>query len=186
MKLKQYVRYEMNMQSKWAGVCTGCMGLSFFLRVLYFFGLVNLSDVGAGVIFLDLILPLLFCAGYLIVFSVMKLNAPGIYAIAGSIFCLLLMLWNFSGGDVLRSILSVVLYILAAVVLLATAGGYLPGKLPSTLIFSVLLIARLLMYSLNQTGLGEYILEFSAVCILVSMTVLTRCFKPRTRTKESE
>ena len=64
MKLKQFVRYEMNFNGFAANVCAGSIGLSFFLRILYYFGLVNLKDIGAEETFFFLILPWVQCPQY--------------------------------------------------------------------------------------------------------------------------
>ena len=181
LNLKQYIRYEMRFEGNWPGICVGCMGLSFFLRILYYFGLVHLQDIGGGETFFSLILPLLFSCAFIVLFRVVKWNAPGIFAILGSVFCLLLIIWNFSSGDFLRIILSVFMYIIAAAVLLATAGGYLPGNLVSTAAFAIILVFRFLLYSMGQSGLSAYIAEFSSLCLIASLLALTRCFKPHIR-----
>ena len=51
LKLKQYVRYEMCFDGSFPGICVGFMGLSFFLRACYYFGVVNLLDVVLLVLF---------------------------------------------------------------------------------------------------------------------------------------
>ena len=156
----------------------GSVGISFFLRVLYYFGIVNLQDIGGGEIFLSLILPLLLCSAFIVLFRVLRWNAPGIYAIIGSAVCILLLIWNFSTGDFWRILFSIFLYIVAAVLLLATAGGYLPLKEPATIAFVLILLFRVLLYSTGKSGLGEYICEFSSLFLILSLLALTRCFKP--------
>ncbi len=181
MKLKQYVRYEMDYRGNWSAASAVFMGLSFFLRVLYYFGFINLKDIGAGEVIFSLILPLLLCGTFLVFFSLLKWNAPGLFAIAGVVFCLLLMGWNFSSGNVLRILLSIFLYVFAAVILFATALGYLPGKLPSTAVFGVIFGCRILLFSFSASGIASLSLEFSALFLLLSLLALTRCFVLHTK-----
>ena len=179
MQLKQYVRYEMFFSGKWANVCMGSIGISFFLRVLYYFGIVNLMDIGGGEIFFNLILPLFVFGVYIALFRVVKWNAPGIYAIVGCVICLMLMIWNFSSGDFLRIFLSVLFYIAASVLLLGTAGGYLPSKAIVSIVIGLILFFRVLLYWKGQDGIPAYITEVSSVFMLISLLALTFCFKVR-------
>lgn len=177
MQLKQYCRYGMVFNGNWANLCMGSIGISFFLRMLYYFGIVNLQDVGGGELFIQLILPLLVFTIYIILFRVLKWNAPGIYAIVGSVICLLLMIWNFSSGDILRILLSIIVYLAAAVLLLGTAGGYLPSKTIVSGVFAVILFFRVLLYTKGQSGIPACIMEFSSVLMILSLWALTFCFK---------
>ena len=162
------------------------MGLSFFLRVVYYFGLTNILTYNVGAIILNIILPLLLCAGYIVLLRAVKLNAPGIFAILGAAFCLMILIWNFSTGDVLRILLSVVFYLLAGLLLLGTAGGYLPGRLPSSAIFMVLLMSRFLFYGPAGSQIGYMILELSVLCIPASLFCLTRSLKEGKNKKKTD
>ena len=186
MKLKQLIRYEMCFEGKWPDFCAAFMGVSFFLRILYYFGFLNLNDISGGEIFVSLILPLLLCCVFIVIFRLIKWNAPGIYAILGSAFCLLMLIWNFSSGDILRILLGTFMYIIAAVALLAAAGGYLPSKLIATVIFGAIAVFRFCNYSLEQPNIGAYIFEFSSISIIVSLVALTLCFKPRIHHNKSK
>ena len=178
MQLKQHVRYDMHFNGTWANICMGSIGISFFLRALYYFGIVNLQDIGGGEVFLCLILPLLVFSVFIALFRIIKWNAPGIYAIVGCVICLLLMMWNFSTGDILRIILSVLVYFLGSVLLLATAGGYLRIKAPATIVFAAILLFRVLLYTKDQNGFSELVIEFSSFFAILSLLALTLCFKP--------
>ncbi|MBE6986047.1 MAG: hypothetical protein E7433_01290 [Ruminococcaceae bacterium] len=144
---------------------------------MYYFGLTNIFTYNTGTIIMQIILPLSLCAGYIVLLRAVKLNAPGIFAILGAAFCLMVMIWNFSTGDILRILLSVVFYLLSGLVLLATAGGYLPGRLLSSGLFLALLVFRYLMYAPSFRHIGQFILELSVLCIPASLFCLTRCMK---------
>lgn len=184
MKLKQYCRYKMDFSGKWSGVCAGFMGLSFFLRIFYYFGMINLQDHDSGGLFIQLILPLVLCGAFMILFSAVKWNAPGVYAIIGCVFCLMLMIWNFSSGDVLRILLSVLGYVAVGVLLVGTAGGYLPTTLPAAVLIALMLIIRIFAYSIDCSGIGEYVMEFSEVGILVSLLGCVKSMKPHVKAEE--
>jgi len=184
LKLKQYVRYGMDFTCKWSGLCIILMGLSFFLRIVYYFGLVNLEDIGGGEVFGCLILPLIVCGTFIILFRALKWNAPGIYAILGAFLCILLLIWNFSSGDGLRIILSVPAYIASAIILLATAGGYIPTKLPAALLLAVIFLCRSCFYSFDDSGLVSLVLEISVLSMIASLVVLSLCFTPHISAKE--
>lgn len=179
MKLKQYVRFGIDFSGTWSRICAAFMGLSFFLRIVNYFGLLNLHDCGSWEKFIYLIFPMIVCIAFMILFSAIKWNAPGIYAIIGCVFCLLLMIWNISTGGALRIFLSVLVYVVLSVALLATAGGYVPSAIPATLLIFLVLICRILIYSLNQDGLSAYLLEISELSILVSLLGFTGSLKGR-------
>ena len=127
-----------------------------------------------------MILPLLTCGAYIVVMSSMKLNAPPVYGVIGAVMCLLLLIWSFSCGDALRTVLSVLIYLVAGAVLVLTSLGFLPGKLLSSVLFAVPLACRLLFYR-NGIALFDWCLEISVLTMLASLFCLTRCFKPLKR-----
>jgi hypothetical protein len=156
------------------------MGLSFFLRVVYYFGLTTFADHTFGEVLFFMILPLLTCGAYIVVMSSMKLNAPPVYGIIGAVMCLLLVIWSFSCGDALRTVLSVLIYLVAGAVLVLTSLGFLPGKLLSSVLVAVPLVCRVLFYR-NGIALFDWCLEISVLTMLASLFCLTRCFKPLKR-----
>lgn len=176
MKLKIYKRYMLDFRSKWLMPSALLMGLSFFCRIVYYFGLTNLSTCSFGEVVFYMVLPLLLCGGYVVAMSALKLNAPGIYGMLGAGLCLLMIVWSFPTGDVLRIILSVIVYAAAGIVVVATTGGYLPGKLLSSVLFAMPLICRFLFYR-KGLSIFDWFLELSVLSLLVSLFCLTRCLK---------
>lgn len=172
MKLKQYTRYQINFNSKWTSVCGVLMGISFFLRLIYYFGLTNIYDVGFVEILTTMILGTALCLAYLITLSVMRLNAPGVYGILGAVHCFLLVMGTFSSGDAVRIVLAVLWYALAAGVLLMTVGGYLPGRLLSSLMFIIPALVRFFAFDLGHVGLLQWVREFGVLFALVGLACL--------------
>ena len=172
MKLKQYTRYQMDFQSNWTSSCGILMGFSFFVRLIYYFGLTNIYDMGIVEILFTMILGTALCLGYLITLSVMRLNAPGIYGILGAIHCLLLIFGSFITGDVLRIVLAVLWYALAAGILLMTVGGYLPGRLLAMLMFAVPTLVRVFFYDLGRLSILQWVREFGILLALIGLACL--------------
>ena len=180
MKLKQYIRYQMNFRGPWLMPAKVLMGLSFFLRIVYYFGLTTFADHSFGEVLFFMILPLLICGAFIVVMSSLKLNAPPIYGVIGAAMCLLLLIWSFFCGDALRIVLSILLYLSAGAVLVLTSMGYLPGKLLSSVLFALPLVCRILFYR-QGIAVFDWCLEASVLTMLASLFCLTRCFKPLKR-----
>ena len=183
MQLKQYDPYVIDFKSPWATRCGAVLGVSLFIRVVYFFGLMNLTECNAGTVIFDMILTMGLCVGFLVLFSALRRNVPGIYAIMGAGYCLLLMISTFSSGDALRIVLAVVGYILTGGVLVMTIAGYLPGKLLSSVLFVLTIAVRLFAFDLGKIGLFTWVSELSWFLILVSMFCLTLALKPMKKEK---
>ncbi len=184
MKLKQYVRYQMDFKGKWVGASAFAMGAFVFFRMVYYFGLVNLSDCGFGEILFRLILPLLLGVGYVVLMSVMRWNAPGIYGILAAALCLLLIVGSFYTGSFLRILLSLILYFVAGVLLLGTTTGYVPDKLPAVVLLGGCILGRILLFDLGELRVLPFFLEVSTLSMMVSLLLLPFCLK-RVKSRQS-
>ncbi len=178
MNWKIYERYQMDMIGKWARFCGVMMSASFFLRIVYYFGLKNLRDIPGSEIFATMILGLVLCAGFVVVLNYLRLNAPGIYGILGSAHCLLLIIGNFSSGSVLRIVLSIIWYALCALVLLSTIGGYLPGRIMSAGMFFFAAFVRLVAYDLGKISFLRWVTEAAVICALLALAAIPLALKP--------
>ena len=181
MQLKQYIQYQMDFKGKWAQPSAVLMGLSFFLRIVCFFGLRFLSDWTFFDVVFQIFLPLLLSGAYVVLIRALRLNAPGLYGLIGAGLCVLMFLWSFSSGSIWYILLCLVFYTAAGVVLLATSGGYLPGKLLSSVLFAIPLIIRLLGLNVLTLKIDGLFLELSELLQLASLLCLTRCFKEAKR-----
>lgn len=178
MQLKQYLRYKMDFNSKWVRNSAFFIGLSFFARILYLFVLNDITQLSVGGWIVQLSLPLLLCLAYIVLIRVVKWNAPGVFAILGTLFCLLVIIWNCYSGNALRIILSILFYSVASVALLATAAGFLPGKQIPAVILITLLVFRIVFYSTSLSGLNLWILEISVLSVIASLYFLPLGFVP--------
>ncbi len=177
MQLKQYLQYQMDFKGKWAQPAAILMGLSFFLRIVCFFGLRFLSDWTFFDVLFQIFLPLLLSGAYVVLIRAIRLNAPGLYGLIGAGLCILTFLWSFFSGSVLYIILCLVYYCAAGVVLLGTSGGYLPGKLLSSVLFAIPVVIRLFSLDVLTLKIDGLFLELSVLLQMASLFCLTRCFK---------
>lgn len=101
------------------------MGLSFFLRMVYYFGFMNLNDIPGGEIAFGVVLPLVISAAFILMLKIKKLSHPiaaaGL-ALAFAVNCFLNQSMNFAG------IVSGILTLAAAVLMLTAVLGYLPEQ----------------------------------------------------------
>ena len=176
MKQKQYHRYMINFTGKWANTAVICMGISFFLLAVHYFGLRSLDSVRFAECLFSLILPMLCCIGFVVLIRILRFNAPGIYAILGCMLCLSLMIGTFSSGSILRLVLACIWYPLSAFVLIICAGGFLPGRLPATMMLFIALVVRILSFSLHLRGAAAWISEIAVLSMILALCCLPMTF----------
>lgn len=181
MKLKQYLRFEVNFKSRWIETSAALMGISIFLRILFYFAVTNLRDIGGLELFFSMLLGLALSSVFIICLTCLRLNAPGLYGIIGTAICLTYIVLSFMSGDPVRIVLSFFWYLLSAIVLLATTGGYLPGRLFSALLFATAVTVRFFFYDLGKLNFVEWVRELPALCIIASLGCLVMGFRPRTK-----
>lgn len=112
-------------KGKWGSGAAAWMGLSFFLRMVYYFGFINLNDVPGMEIAFSVVLPLIIAVALILVLKIEKLVHP--VAAAGAaiafavnyFFCEQL---NFGG------IVSGIGVLALAGLILAAVLGYIPER----------------------------------------------------------
>lgn len=181
MKLKQYLRFEVNFKSRWIETSAALMGISFFLRLFYYFAVTNLRDIAGVELVFSLFCGLALCIGYIVCLVCIRLNAPGLYGIFGAAFCLMLIILGFMSGDVLRIVLGTLWYFLAAIVLLTTVGGYLPGKLLAGIMFAIPFLVRFFFYDYSKLSFVDWLKEVPILCIIAALGCFAMGLKPRTK-----
>ena len=177
MNLKQYHRYRMDFGSKAAKFSALFIGGSLFLLAVHYFLLRELSSIKAAEAIFKLTLPILLSVAFIVLGRILKVDAPGLFAIVGAAFCLVLMISAFSSGNLLRGVLGGIWYILCAVILLGTAGGFMPGTQPAAAMFAVALIVRLL-FDLRLRGISNWVYELSCLQLIAAMICLPGTFQP--------
>lgn len=169
MNLKKYTQYHVNFDSKWINTCGALLGLSFFLRIVYYFGLMNLQDVGALELVTTAIIGIILCGGFVVCLICLHLNAPGLFGMIGAVQCLILMLSSLTAGSPVRIVLAILWYALCAAVLLITVGGYLPGRLLGAGMFWFAAFVRLVFFDLGKIGLFRWVLELAILSAIIGL-----------------
>ena len=183
MRLKQYTNYHVNFNSKCTAACGALMGLSFFLRIVYYFGLMSLRDVGFFELLTSAFFGIILCGGVVVCLICMRMDAPGLYGLAGAAQCLFLIILSFTTGSAGRIILALVWYSLTAVILLVTVGGYLPGRLLAGLMFFVSAFIRFFFFDVGRIGVLQWFRELAVLSVLIGMGCFVMGLKSTTNRK---
>ena len=182
--MKQYHKYQMNFKSKFAAASVVCMGISMFLTALYYLGLCYLSDFSAGKLVVCLWLPMLLGIAYVVLMGVVRLNAPGTYALLGVIGCVIQILGTFVSGDMGRVLLGIPANLLAIIVLIIVVGGYFPAKLPAALVFGIVIALRLVVFDIGRLSLLQWVEESAWLFMLASFMFLPLSLKETRKTRK--
>jgi len=177
MKLKQSKWIQIDFESKWARNGLLLMAASLFLMVVYYFGLVNMADLGFLQVVFAVVLPLLLTIGYLLFMHFLKWNAPMICGLAGAAFCVLLAVNSLFYGDFLRIVLSAVGYAIAAGVLVLHVSGSLRNTSLCVAVFVIPAIVRVVLFDLGRIGIAEMFREGSALCLLGALACIPLMLK---------
>jgi hypothetical protein len=145
MNLTKSARCHIRMQSRWAGASAVCMGISVFIRTVYYFGLINLRDLSGFAVVMEVILPMVVAAGYLIMIKGLQLNSPILFGGLIGLYAanyLTLMNTNVTG------IIGGVLLIITAAVFIITGLGYIPNRIWVIASATILALFRFLVIDL--------------------------------------
>ena len=170
--MKPVCRYQMDFNGKWTRWSLLSMALSFFLFMVYTFGVSNLVDAGFFKAVFVMLLPTALTAGYVVLLKIKEMNAPGIYALIGAVICICAMIGNFFSGNVLRIIFSIIWYPVCAVGILACVGGYLPSVTPACAVIGVAAFVRFLFFLGAGFSLENLVAECAFICGFVSLAFL--------------
>ena len=153
------LKFEKNMscrlasRGKWGNLAAAWMGLSFFLRMVWYFGLMNFNDLAGGEIALRVVIPLLLSVGFILM---LKIKAFGLPLAAGSMAVVYAVSYFFSENMNLGGVLSGILLLATAGLILAAVLGYVPER--KWLIWAALITAGFRLLFVDLLG---YILPLS-------------------------
>lgn len=170
--MKKYHQYQMNFKSKFATLSMVCMGISMFLSVLYYLGLSTLGDFSGGKLLFCLWLPLILGIAYVVLMGVVRLNAPGTFAILAVAGCVIQILSSFTGGDMGRILLGIPGNLLAILVVIVVVGGFFPAKLPASIVFGAVIALRVIVFDLGRLTLLEWLPELAELMMLAAFMFL--------------
>ena len=153
--MKQYHRYKMDFSAKSIWFSTICMGASLFLLVLHYLAFRYFTDTPMWELTVFLWIPAFLGIGYVILLRIVRLNAPGVYAILGVLICMLMLVWECLGGNTMHMVLFGILYILSGVVLILASGGFIPGRLPAFIVFAIVFVLRLVFTDFDAVSIAR-------------------------------
>ena len=125
LKLSKDTRCRLDAQSKYGRRAAAWMGLSFFLRMVYYFGLMNLRDIPGGEIFFSVVLPLIVSVSFILVMKLPRLTHP---IAAGSLAAVFAVNYFFMEQMSFGGVLSGLLVLICAGLILAAVLGYIPER----------------------------------------------------------
>lgn len=179
--MKQTVRhYHMDMDGK--AVSTGCvlLGIALFLRAVYYFGFSRTESVGFGTLLLGLILPLLLELALIVLLRGVKLDAAGLYGIIGAAYCVLLMVQCFQYGNVFRTVLGIIAYVLCGGLCFCAVAGLLSKEISVAAFFLTAVIRFLFVLKPYILGLHliAFLPEAAGLCAVCALGYLVLGLKP--------
>lgn len=125
LKLSKNTQCRLAAKGSWGTWAAAWMGLSFFLRMVYYFGLKNLNDVPGMEIAFSVVLPLFISVAFILMLKLPKLSSPiaaGSLAVAFAVDYFFTERMNFGGA------LSGILVLAVAGTILAAVLGYVPER----------------------------------------------------------
>ena len=187
LKSLRVVRCETDPLSRGASAAAFFMGISLFLRVLYYFAFCDLSQISKGCTFTHIILPLTALVVFIVLLKGIRLKNAMVYGVVGAVTCISIMIMNFGSHNGFRVILSVLWYLLAAVVLVAEAYGIISNPYINPAAFGLALVLRLLLYPWRSVIVSRDFIgtipELSVVCMLLGMLCYARAIRLQPETK---
>lgn len=124
-KLRRKKVCHLASDQKWAERSAAWMGLSFFLRMVHYFALVNLNDVPGLELAFGVILPLIVSASIILMLKLPKLAHPIAAAVVAVVFA---VNYFFTEKMNLGGILSGILVLAMGLMALAMVLGFLPKR----------------------------------------------------------
>lgn len=157
MQLKHVVRYRLDLKSGAVTASAFFAGLSIFCIALYYIVLTDIAALGALRLIGEVILPLIWLVGFVVLLKGVGLNMPFVYGIMGAVWCLFMVFW---GGTVLGNVLGGIVYVLCGAALVATVMGLIPGKYVLAAVFGVLVLVQLFWHDIAVYIVGLMLKEY--------------------------
>ncbi|MBQ8621187.1 MAG: hypothetical protein IJ422_02610 [Oscillospiraceae bacterium] len=178
------MRWRMKMDGKWLSASAAFGGVAFFLRALYFFGFMNLADVGIARILFQLALPMIVLVGYFVLLRGLRFSNPEIYSFIAAGYCLLTMIGCFFSGSILRIILGCIWYLICGGLFVITGLGFLGENRFAGWAMFLAAVVRLAAFNLGNLLSIGMILELAELMGLCCFGCMPMCFKPENRVRK--
>ena len=170
----------MDLDGKQHNVAVSLMGVSFFLRTMYFFGFTRTEEAGFGTLLMFLILPSLLELAFVVMIRGIRLDAAAIYSMMGSAYCLVLLCQSFWYGNLVRTILAVPAYLVCGAALMLVIMGLLSRGI-AVAVFWLVIVVRFLVFMMVpyifKLHLITMLPELAALCGLFALIYLMQGFR---------
>ena len=153
LKFAKNMSCRLASRGKWGNLAAAWMGLSFFLRMVWYFGLMNFNDLAGSEIALRVVIPLTISICFILM---LKIKAFGLPLAAGCMAVVYAVSYFFSENMSLGGVLSGILLLATAGLILAAVLGYVPER--KWLIWAALITAAFRLIFVDLLG---YILPLS-------------------------
>lgn len=165
-----------NVDSKWAVYSAACMGISFFLRMVFYFGLSNLRDIDGFALCFGLILPCLAAVAFVLALKIPALNRNVVFLALAAVVSVNYLITASIG---LSGVVSGILLAAAAVLFGAVCfgvplnGAYLPLAGAVVLGFRVLFVDVFgFLLPLGEFALVPYVARCADLFSLAALALL--------------
>lgn len=125
LKLSKSMTCRLAARGKWGNLAAAWMGLSFFLRMVYYFGLMNLNDIPLFEISFSVVLPIVISVAFILALKLPKLQQPMVAGVLAAAFA---VNYFFAAEMSLAGIVSGLLNLGLAVLILGAVLGFVPER----------------------------------------------------------
>ncbi len=147
------------------------MGGFFFLRVLLYFGLRDLSDTSAGALIGGAILPMLLSGAYLVLVRFLRFAKPLPFCIGAAAVCGILAFRGFAMGNVVLVFLHTMLLLLGGAAIVGMFLGVVPKNVSAFAPLAAAVALRVIAYDLPHIAafgdLQQLTDELSTLCLMI-------------------
>lgn len=183
LKFEKTMSCRLAARGKWGNLAAAWMGLSFFLRMVYYFGLMNFNDLGGFEIGFRVALPLLVSVAFILMLKVKLLGNP---LIAGTVACVYAVNYFFAEYLNFGGLISGILVLVCAVLILLSSLGYVPERKwliwagLCSLVFRVVFVDLFgYILPLSEIKLAAYIPMASNMCGVIAVSFLCSAMRLR-------
>lgn len=183
LKFEKTMSCRLAARGKWGNLAAAWMGLSFFLRMVYYFGLMNFNDLPGSEIAFRVALPLLVSVAFILMLKVRVLGDP---RIAGGLACLFAVNYFFAETMSFGGVVSGILVLGCAVLILLASLGYVPERKwliwagLASLLFRVVFVDVFgYILPLSEIRLAAYIPMASNMCGVIAVSFLCSAMRLR-------
>lgn len=179
------IRYSVSGRNFFARLSAVLMGLSILLRLLAYWGFWNNRD--ADFIYTQIALPVLSCLLFIAIVLLLGQRFFSLTAVPVLMGVVFFIIKSMGFESWLHTVLCIALYILVAAIYTATVFGFIRTKWLLVPLFGLPLLYHIfiedrntLLANENAMTIGEWLPEFSVLCIMAALFFITFAMKRKT------